>query len=168
MSNQFIGEIRIFAGNFAPFGWALCNGQLLPISQNTALFSILGTAYGGNGQTTFGLPNLQGSAPLMAGKGQGLSPRDLGEHGGAATVTLTTKEMPTHTHTPSCADEPGTLEAPTNAAWARDSVGRGQKLYATKAGKQLPMNPDALKLIGDGQPHNNLPPYLALTFIIAL
>src|SRR5215475_10136566 len=99
MSDPFVGEIRIFAGNFAPKGWALCNGQLLPISQNTALFSLLGTYYGGDGKTTFALPNLQGSAPLQQGQGSGLSLRDLGEIGGEQTVTLLQTEMPSHTHT---------------------------------------------------------------------
>jgi microcystin-dependent protein len=166
--DSFIGEIRIFAGNYAPAGWALCNGQLLPISQNTALFSILGTTYGGNGQTTFGLPNLQGAAPLMAGQGPGLSPRDLGESGGAQAVALTTNQMPAHSHTPTGSKNDGTDSAPTNAVWGKDSANRGQKLYAAKANKPLAMNPDALKPAGEGLPHNNLPPYLTLTFIIAL
>src|SRR3954451_21650341 len=98
MSNPFVAEIRIFAGSFAPSGWALCNGQLLPISQNTALFSLLGTNYRGDGRTTFGLPNLMGSAPLQPGQGPGLSVRDLGEVGGVPNVTLLTSEMPAHTH----------------------------------------------------------------------
>src|SRR5690242_12654423 len=99
MSDQFVAEIRIFGGNFAPVGWALCNGQLLPISQNTALFSLLGTNYGGDGKSTFGLPNLQGAVPLGAGQGPGLSLRDLGELGGEQTVTLLDTEMPAHAHT---------------------------------------------------------------------
>src|SRR5437870_6171828 len=98
MSNPFLAEIRIFAGNFAPRGWALCDGQLMSISQNTALFSLLGTVYGGDGRTTFGLPNLEGSAPLQQGQGNGLSLRDLGETGGEQTVTLLNTEIPAHTH----------------------------------------------------------------------
>src|SRR4029450_11956985 len=98
MSDPFVAEIRIFAGTFAPRGWALCNGQLLPISQNTALFSLLGTTYGGNGQTTYGLPELQGNAPLHPGQGQGLSPRDLGESSGVESITLLVSEMPAHSH----------------------------------------------------------------------
>src|ERR1700681_3416940 len=98
MSNPFVAEIRIFAGNFAPTGWALCDGQLLPISQNTALFSLLGTTYGGDGRTTFALPNLQGAAPLNSGQGVGLSDRFLGESGGSQTVTLLETEIPTHAH----------------------------------------------------------------------
>ena len=99
MSEAYVGEIRIFAGTFAPTGWALCNGQILAISQNTALFSLLGTTYGGNGTTTFALPNLQGRAPMHWGTGPGLTPRSLGEVGGAATVTLLSTQMPAHTHT---------------------------------------------------------------------
>src|SRR4051812_49612110 len=99
MADPFIAEIRIFAGNFAPTGWALCNGQLLPISQNTALFSLLGTTYGGDGRSTFALPNLQGAAPIQAGQGNGLSVYDLGESGGSPTVTLLGTELPAHTHT---------------------------------------------------------------------
>src|SRR5438034_4503587 len=98
MADPFVAEIRLFGFNFAPKGWAMCNGQLLPISQNTALFSLLGTTYGGNGQTTFALPNLQGSVPMGAGQGQGLSVRDLGEAGGSEAVTLLASEMPAHTH----------------------------------------------------------------------
>ncbi len=110
MSNPFVAEIRIFAGNFAPTGWALCNGQLMPISQNTALFSLLGTTYGGDGKSNFALPNLQGSAPLQAGQGPGLSLRDLGEIGGEQDVTLLNTEMPAHTHSVQGAS-PGDKEA---------------------------------------------------------
>src|ERR687887_2296644 len=99
MADPFVGEIRIFAGNFAPTGWALCAGQLMPISQNTALFSILGTFYGGDGKTTFALPNLQGSSPMHKGQGPGLTMRDIGEVGGSSTVTLITSEIPSHSHT---------------------------------------------------------------------
>src|SRR5512137_1746379 len=108
MSNQFVAEIRIFAGNFAPTGWALCNGQLMPISQNTALFSLLGTTYGGDGRSTFALPNLQGSVPLGAGQGPGLSLRDLGEMGGEPNVTLLNSEMPLHIHNAQASTTGGT------------------------------------------------------------
>ena len=134
MTDQFVGEIRIFAGNFAPTGWALCNGQLLPISQNTSLFSLLGTMYGGDGKSTFALPNLQGAAPLMAGQGNGLSNRVQGEIGGEATVTLTAAEMPTHSHPVNGSSSAGTDVAPTNQDWGVASVTRGQKLYSQNAG----------------------------------
>src|SRR5437899_1861427 len=117
MANPFVAEIRIFAGNFAPKGWALCNGQLMPISQNTALFSLLGTTYGGDGKSTFALPNLQGSAPMQAGQGPGLSLRDLGEIGGEQSVTLLQTEMPSHKHTANGSSSGGTLTSPSNAYW---------------------------------------------------
>src|SRR3954452_15751066 len=117
MANPFVGEIRIFGGNFAPTGWAFCNGQLLPISQNTALFSLLGTQYGGDGNNTFALPNLQGAAPLMAGQGDGLTWRDIGETGGAETVTLTVSEIPAHAHTLVGRSGAGTTEHPPNETW---------------------------------------------------
>src|SRR4249919_3080608 len=118
MGDQFVGEIRIFAGNFAPTGWALCQGQLLPISQNTALFSLLGTYYGGNGQTTFALPNLQDSAPLGAGQGSGLTERVLGETGGTENVTLLQTEMPAHSHGINASTSLGTQTDPSGAVWA--------------------------------------------------
>src|SRR5262249_15922753 len=117
MSDPFVGEIRIFAGNFAPRGWALCNGQLLPISQNTALFSLLGTYYGGDGKTTFALPNLQGSAPLQQGQGAGLSLYHLGQMCGESAVTLLTSEIPAHTHVVSATTIPGSVPDPANADW---------------------------------------------------
>src|SRR5258707_11419656 len=122
MSNPFVAEIRIFAGNFAPTGWALCNGQLMPISQNTALFSLLGTTYGGDGKSNFALPNLQGSAPLQAGQGPGLSLRALGEIGGEQNVTLLQTEMPSHSHGVQGAS-PGGQPGPTNNAWASGQKG---------------------------------------------
>ena len=166
--DPFVGEIRIFAGNFAPTGWALCNGQLLPISQNTALFSLLGTFYGGDGKTTFALPNLQGSAPLMVGQGNGLSDRSLGETGGTNNVTLIASEMTAHAHPVYGSSSPGTDVVPTNNDWGVASVTRGQKLYAQTAGTSPAMSPEAFGMSGGSQPHNNLPPYLTLTFIIAL
>lgn len=168
MSDQYIGEIRMFGGNFAPTGWALCNGQLMPISQNTALFSLLGTYYGGNGITTFGLPNLQGSAPLMMGQGNGLTPRGIGEIGGAASVTLLQSQIPAHTHTPTGSSSAGTTADPTTGTWGKGSITRGQKLYAQSAGTSPLMSPQAFAPGGNSLPHNNLPPYLVITFIIAL
>src|SRR5690349_15852992 len=119
MSNPFLAEIRMFTGNFAPKGWALCNGQLLPIAQNTALFALLGTTYGGNGTTTFALPNLQASAPLMQGQGPGLTPRDLGETGGEPTVTLLSTEMPAHSHVLSASDSAGGQLPTNNSVWSK-------------------------------------------------
>src|SRR5262245_43747114 len=121
--DPFLAEIRIFAGNFAPRGWALCNGQLLAIAQNTALFSLLGTTYGGNGTTTFGLPNLQNRLPMHAGQGPGLSPRDLGEVSGEETVTLVMNQMPQHSHALRTLTDPGDLADPANRSLARSRGG---------------------------------------------
>lgn len=168
MSNQFVAEIRIFAGNFAPTGWALCNGQLMPISQNTALFSLLGTTYGGDGKSNFALPNLQGSAPLQAGQGPGLSLRDLGEQGGEQNVTLLVTEMPAHSH--GAQGSTGSNQtSPVNNAWASGGKFGGGNLYAPKnPPTDVQMNPFATSITGGNLPHNNMPPFLCLTFIIAL
>jgi microcystin-dependent protein len=166
MSNPFVAEIRIFAGNFAPTGWALCDGQLLPISQNTALFSLLGTTYGGDGRTNFALPNLQGSAPLDAGQGPGLSLRDLGEFGGEQTVTLLQTEMATHKHSAQSVATSGQA-APDNNNWGAAGFGR-PPLYAPTSANNVQMNPFATSIAGGNLPHNNMPPFLGLTFIIAL
>jgi microcystin-dependent protein len=168
MTDQFVGEIRIFGGNFAPTGWAFCDGQLLPISQNTALFSLLGTQYGGNGTSTFALPNLQGAAPLMAGQGNGLTARHIGETGGEETVALTVAAIPAHAHAPVGSSGAGTTVNPTNDTWGVASITRGQKLYAPGAGAGPLMSPQTFGTSGGSQPHNNLPPFLTLTFIIAL
>ena len=167
--NPFVAEIRIFAGNFAPSGWATCDGQLLPISQNTALFSLLGTFYGGNGQSTFALPNLQNSVPVHQGQGPGLSQRFLGESGGSEPVTLLTSEIPAHTHTKRAhADDPADLQAPSpNRVMARSNS--GPAAYQMNATANLvPMAPQALAVSGSSLPHNNMQPYLTLTFIIAM
>jgi microcystin-dependent protein len=168
MTDPFVGEIRIFAGNFAPSGWALCNGQLLPIAQNTALFSLLGTMYGGNGQTTFALPNLQGAAPLMAGQGSGLSNRSQGQTGGSAAVTLGTTALPGHTHTVSGTSTPGSVPDPAGDVWGVAAVARGTVMYAASPGGGAQMSTQAFSIAGSSVPHNNMPPYLVLTFIIAL
>jgi microcystin-dependent protein len=165
MANPFLGEIRIFTGNFPPTGWAFCNGQLLPISQNTALFSLLGTMYGGNGTTTFALPNLQASVPLGQGQGPGLTPRTWGETGGESAVSLLASEMPAHTHTVNAVSEPGDGASPGNDLWAA-SVLR-DRLYAT-GGTNATMSPAAIGVAGGSLPHNNMQPYLGLNFIIAL
>jgi microcystin-dependent protein len=168
MSNPFVAEIRIFAGNFAPKGWALCDGQLLPISQNTALFSLLGTTYGGDGKSNFALPNLQGCAPMQAGQGPGLSLRDLGETGGEQTVTLLQTEMPAHSHTAQ-GSTGSDQTTPVNNAWASGAKLGGGNLYVpTNPPTNVQMNPFATSIAGGNLPHNNMPPFLGLTFIIAL
>jgi microcystin-dependent protein len=168
VTDPFLAEIRIFGGNFAPRGWALCNGQLMSISQNTALFALLGVTYGGDGRVTFGLPNLQGSAPMQQGQGPGLSPRTLGEMGGSSTVTLINSEMPLHTHTALAFDDSGTSTSPANATWAQSLKGRvGENLYSSQQPDML-MNSQTVLPTGGSQPHNNMPPYLTVTFIIAL
>lgn len=167
MSNPFVAEVRIFTGNFAPTGWAQCNGQLLPISQNTALFSLLGTTYGGDGKSTFALPNLQGCAPMQAGQGPGLSLRDLGEIGGEQTVTLLQTEMPAHSHTVQAAAGTG-LNDPTNNVWASGAKGFGAIYSPSGSGTNVQMSPLATSIAGGNLPHNNMMPFLGLMFIIAL
>lgn len=165
MSEPFIAEVRIFAGNFAPRGWAFCNGQLLPIAQNTALFSLVGTTYGGDGRTTLGLPNLQGRLPMHPGRGPGLTPRRLGESGGVTTVTLSEAQMPAHTHTMRArADDPGDLADPVGRSLARSSGGAA---YGSAANLKA-MHASALPNAGNGQAHTNMQPYLVMRFIIAL
>jgi microcystin-dependent protein len=160
--DPYIAEIRMFAGNFAPRGWAFCNGQILSIAQNTALFSLLGTTYGGNGQTTFALPDLQGRLPMHPGNGAGLTPRSLGEVSGVETVTLILNQIPQHTHQAKASTEDANSATPLNATWGLAS----EQLYRVDAG--VTMAPNALALVGSGQPHNNLQPYLVINFIIAL
>lgn len=168
MSNPFVAEIRIFAGNFAPTGWALCNGQLLPISQNTALFSLLGTTYGGDGKSNFALPNLQGSAPLQQGQGPGLSLRVEGEVGGEQNVTLLQTEMPAHAHSAQ-GSTGSTQTTPVNNAWASGAkLGGGNLYFPSTPASNVQMNPFATSIAGGNLPHNNMMPYLCLTFIIAL
>ena len=164
--DPFVAEIRIFPFNFAPRGWAFCNGQLMPISQNTALFSLLGVTYGGDGRSTFALPNLQGSAPMHPGQGPGLSLHDLGESGGSSTVTLLESEMPAHTHVMSASTQPG--EDPTPGPG--EALGRsvGASLYQTTTNPTVPMSADAFAPAGGSLPHNNMQPYLTLNFCIAL
>ena len=165
MSAPFVAEIRIFAGNFAPTGWALCNGQLMPISQNTALFSLLGTFYGGDGKTTFALPDLQGRAPMHQGSGSGLSERIIGESAGEEFVTLIESEMPAHVHTVNARSSLSTQPSPVNNIWSGNNVARQYVTSNTTPGN---LNPIAITPSGGSVPHNNMPPYLILTFIIAL
>ena len=167
MSDPFVAEVRIFTGNFAPKGWALCDGQLMPISQNTALFSLLGTTYGGDGKSNFALPNLQGCAPMQAGQGPGLSLRDLGETGGEQAVTLLQTEMPVHNHVAQGAT-PGGLPSPQNNIWGSGQKGFGNIYAASAVPTNVQMSPSATSVSGGNLPHNNMPPFLGLTFIIAL
>jgi microcystin-dependent protein len=165
MADPFVAEIRIFPFNFAPKGWAFCNGQLLPISQNTALFSLLGTTYGGDGKSTFALPNLQGSAPMHPGQGPGLSLYDLGESGGSESVTLLLTEMPAHNHgmKADALDPADTNIVSANASFA---LSTGGTLYQAASNSNLA--DQALSLTGLSLPHNNMMPYLTLNFCIAL
>ncbi len=166
MADPFVAEIRIFPFNFAPKGWAWCDGQLLPLSQNTALFSLLGTTYGGNGKSNFALPDLQGRAPMHPGQGPGLSLHDLGEAGGSDTVTLLQSEIPAHTHSILVQVPPADTNLPTGNTMAR-SVSATP--YLPPAGAPLvSMSAQALPPAGGDQPHNNLQPYLTFYFCIAL
>lgn len=166
MADQFVAEIRIVGFNFAPTGWATCDGQLLPISQNTALFSLLGTTYGGNGKSTFALPNLQGSVPLHPGQGPGLSQYYLGQTGGSASVTLLQTEMPVHTHgLMAVAGFTASDNSPLNNVLGKAAA--GLNAYAP-APNQRQMAFQAIQPTGGSQPHNNMMPYLVLTFVIAM
>ena len=166
MADPFVAEIRIFPFNFAPRGWAFCDGQLLPLSQNTALFSLLGTTYGGNGKSNFALPDLQGSAAMHPGQGPGLSLHDLGETGGAPTVSLLESEIPAHTHSMRVHDlDLGELNAPAadrSLAKSTDATAYGP------AANLVTMAPQELPPAGGDQPHNNMQPYLTLSFCIAM
>ncbi len=166
MSSPFVAEIRIFAFNFPPTGWAFCNGQLMPISQNTALFSLLGTTYGGDGKTNFALPNLQGFAPLQPGQGAGLSLRDLGETGGEQSVTLLDSEMPAHSHTAQAYSGAGG-QGPSGDSWAQGNQ-RGISMYTASSAQNVQMSFQGLSITGGDQPHNNMMPYLVLNFCIAM
>ena len=167
MADPFLAEIRIFAGNFAPKGWALCNGQLLPISQNTALFSLLGTFYGGDGKSTFGLPDLQRRAPMHQGQGAGLNPRDIGEQGGEETVTLLESEMPNHNHSAMASTGAPSSGSPVGNVWSTLGTTRTPPpLYSDTS--NTTMGPKALNTSGSSFPHNNMSPYLVLNFIIAM
>lgn len=164
--DPFIAEIRIVGFNFAPRGWAFCDGQLIPISQNTALFSLLGATYGGNGISSFALPNLQGSSPLGTGQGPGLSPRDLGETGGSSAVSLLESEMPAHGHALQAhAADPGDLNDPTGGLFA---LAGGGSPYNPSAPTPVALGEAVLAFAGQSQPHNNMQPYLTLNFVIAL
>jgi len=168
MAEPFIGQIVLFGGNFAPRGWALCNGQLLPISSNSALFSILGTTYGGDGRTSFGLPDLRGRVPMHPGTGPGLSPRTLGQRGGVEDVVLTASQIPEHNHSANCVTPAGNSNDAVNNFWA-DDAGVSSGTYHDGAGATpVPMNTNAIGNAGGGQPHTNIQPYQCVNYIIAL
>jgi microcystin-dependent protein len=167
MSDPFVAEIRMVGFNFPPTGWAECNGQLLPISQNTALFSLLGTMYGGDGKSTFALPDMQGAVPVQAGQGQGLSTRFEGEMGGSETVSLLTSEMPFHTHSA----QASSLTAPSGSAAGNVPARprRNTAVYQTTTNANLTqMHDQAIGIAGASLPHNNLMPYLVVKFVIAM
>jgi microcystin-dependent protein len=168
MADQFVGEVRMFSGNFAPLGWAFCNGQVLPISQNTALFSLLGTNYGGNGTSNFALPNLQGAFPMHAGAsaGPGRSQRLVGEVGGVAAVALTTAQLPSHGHGMEAVSAATTGMPDATVSLAPTS--NGSPLYRAPDPIYLATAPSDLAASGGNGAHDNLPPYLAVNFIIAL
>ncbi len=165
MADPFVAEIRIVGFNFAPRGWAFCNGQLIPIAQNTALFSLVGTIYGGNGQNNFALPNFQGSAPMFYQQGPGLSLRDIGETGGSQAVTLQTNQMPLHNHSYTARPTPTTPQSsPVGAGFARSN----SLPYSPTATASASMGATAVQPNGGDQPHNNMMPYLTMNFIIAM
>lgn len=165
----FVGEIVMFAGGYAPEGnWVPCDGRLFSIAQNTSLFSILGDTYGGNGTTTFAIPDLRGMAALGAGKGPGLSERELGSSGGSATVTLTVDQMPSHDHTAMCTTQPGNDTDPNSATWATAGETRGGVPIYSPAGETVAMNMGATAMVGGGKEHNNMPPYLPVQYIICV
>lgn len=164
MAQPYVGEIRMFAGSFAPAGWAFCEGQLLPISENETLFQLIGTTYGGDGQSTFAVPNLAGRVPVHQGQGPGLSNRQIGEVAGTPSVTLTTQQLAGHTHT---------IQATTNLGNSSDPGGRvlatGTNVSMFRViAPNVPFTPGTLSAAGGSQPHDNLMPYLAISFIISL
>lgn len=173
MSQPFVGQITIFAGNFAPAGWMTCEGQLLPISEYDALFTLLGTTYGGDGQSTFGLPDLRGRAPLHVGQGQNLSNYTIGQNGGNETVILTTQQLPTHSHPVLAINAPATANTPANALLSNEGGADKAKVSLYAPFDVTPANmttllPSSLSIVGGSQPHENLQPLLVLNFIISL
>jgi microcystin-dependent protein len=163
MSQPYIGEIRMFGGNFAPVGWAFCDGQPMPISENDTLFNLIGTTYGGDGQNTFNLPDLRGRLPMHMGTGPGLSNHVIGETGGVETVTLTVQQIPVHNHAPLAVSGSGNQATPQGGVWAGAATSR----YSSNAPDQ-PMNNGLVVSAGGSQPHENRMPYLAVSFIISL
>ena len=165
MSEPFVGEVRMFAGNFAPRGWAFCDGQLLAVSQNDALFSLLGTIYGGDGRTTFGLPDMRGRLAMHAGSGPGLSPRQLGSKAGSETETLTTNQLPNHNHTVGASNTAGSSTTP-NGAFAKDIT--GSNVYVQNMTVPTNLSNNSINPVGGSRSHTNLMPFLCIHYIIAL
>src|SRR5258708_3851290 len=166
--DPFVAEIRIFPFNFAPKGWAFCDGQIWPLSQNTALFSLLGTTYGGDGKSNFALPNMQGNAPMHPGQGPGLSLHDLGETGGSQTVSLLESEIPSHSHNFMVSNQQSDVQQPTPATALRRTVNATPFVTGSPQPALVPMSFHPLPPAGGDQPHNNMQPYLTLNFCIAL
>jgi microcystin-dependent protein len=164
MGTPYVGEIRMFGGNFAPVNWMFCNGQLLPISEYDTLFNLIGTTYGGDGQSTFALPNLQGRLPVHMGQGSGLSSYVIGQSAGVETVTLTTNQIPIHTHVPLSRGAGSESPNPAGMLWGATDAAA----YATPPPSGAFMNAGTIGLAGGNQPHDNMPPYLTINFIISL
>ncbi len=163
MSSPFIGEIRMFGGNFAPVGWAFCDGQTMDISQNDALFTLIGTTFGGDGQTTFNLPDLRGRLPIHMGQGSGLTNRTIGESAGVESVTLTTNQIPSHVHAALGQSAAGNQPSPSGNVWASSSLNQFSSSPAN-----VTMHPASIGAGGGSQPHDNFMPYLCVNFIISL
>src|SRR5260370_35617572 len=171
MSQPYVGEIRMFAGNFAPAGWMFCAGQLLPISEYETLFQLIGTTYGGDGQSTFGLPNLQGRVPVHMGQGGGLSDYAIGQAGGVESVTLSTQQIPSHTHAAMVSSSPATSGSPGSNILANEAIGLGQAncfSYGAFGGTQSALATATIGSTGGSQPHENRQPLPGLNFIISL
>lgn len=166
MADPFIGEIKMVGFNFAPQGWAFCAGSLMPIAQNTALFSLLGTQFGGDGRTTFALPDLQGRVPIAMGQGPGLSPHVMGEEGGSESVNLLQTQIPQHSHLLGASSAAGNTRSPGNAVLAKEAA--GQTAVYTNAAPDTSLSPASIGPAGGSQPHENMPPYLVINFVIAL
>ena len=168
MANPYVGEIRMFAGNFAPVDWAFCDGSLLAIADNDVLFSLLGTTYGGDGQTTFALPDLRGRFPVNQGQGPGLASVQIGQRSGTETVTLLTQQLPSHTHAPVANGTDGESPQPGGKTWGAYTDGMQYTPVVSGSEANTPMHGSAISSAGGGQAHENMPPFLGMNFIICL
>jgi len=165
MGISFIGEIRMFAGNFPPNGWAFCDGQLIPIAENDALFTLIGTTYGGDGEETFALPDLRGRFPIHHGQGSGLSAHSIGESGGTEEVTLTVQQIPAHTHALLASTDPGAAITPTDGVLG---AGASVNIFRPSPPAATPMDVGAVSPAGGSQPHDNMHPFIGIHYIISL